>query len=715
MDYDGNTLLSKILRLSLVQKNGLKKLNLETAADLLGYFPVRYTDAKLEYSLDTTNDGDFASMYGSIQKIELKKSFTTKGYQVRAYIEGADNKIIECLWFNQPYIAKMYPESTLVKVSGKISISNNQKKQFINPTIEKVPSIPIDIYHDSLFTENTSGGHGFVPTYKETKGITSRFIHHSIKKILSLSIHEKIHDPVLAQILKRYNLPPLKTAYMWIHIPQNEKHYTIAKKRFAFQEIFLIQLQTQYEKHILAKEKAYAITTTYKEMEPFTELFPFGATDAQKKAVKVILEDLARNHPMGRLLEGDVGSGKTFVAACATHAVITTRPENQSFGTLQVAYMTPTEILAEQQFASFIEYFKHTNLQIGLLTSSGCKKFPSKITHNGNTVPTKISKTQLSSWIKNGEINIVIGTHSLIQKTINFKHLALVIIDEQHRFGMNQRKMLARKDACMPHLLSMTATPIPRTLALTLYGGLDITLLDQLPPGRKKVETTVVLSHKRHEVYEHLQTKIKEGRQAYIICPKISSPDATEEEKLRMKSVVQEVIRLRKDVFTKLKIEGLHSKLSKQEKDAIMDRFLKKEIDILVSTSVIEVGVNIPNATMIIIEGAERFGLAQLHQLRGRVQRGDHQPYCFLFTESKTEKTLTRLGHFVKAKNGFELAEFDLTTRGPGELSGTKQWGVSDIAMEALKNIKLVEIAQIEALLLIQKGFVPENKITHFE
>tara|TARA_Y100000034_G_C6868001_1_gene395818 strand:- start:70 stop:1686 length:1617 start_codon:yes stop_codon:yes gene_type:complete len=514
--------------------------------------------------------------------------------------------------------------------------------------------------------------------------------------------------------------------------------------------------------------------------------------------------------------------------------------------------MVPTEILAKQHFESFIEFFGHMPINIGLITGSGCKKFPSKI---DPTKATDISRAQLLKWVANGEIPILIGTHALIQKTVKFENLAYVIIDEQHRFGVNQRMELVRgtlqterrimqnkkedkllykdityrirealfsvhkelgvghkesvyqnavseefnknrlkfnkevripikyrnknigvyipdfvvedkiivelkalpfvgtkekkqlwsylkgsdyklamlvnfgtqhgltidrivydtarakpvsasspqESAFVPHFLSMTATPIPRTLALTVYGDLDLTLLDEMPKGRKPVITEIVLPNKRVEVYKKVEEELLAGRQAYVICPRIDEPDPEKELALNVKSVKEEAKRLSRDVFPDRTIEILHSKIKPKEKEEIMERFLNKEIDILVATSVIEVGVNVPNATVIIIEGGERFGLAQLHQLRGRVLRSTHQSHCFVFADTKSKTTLDRLKAFKIAKNGFALAEEDLKLRGPGELYGRRQWGISDIGMEAMKNIKMVEVARKEAGNIIEK------------
>ena len=397
---------------------------------------------------------------------------------------------------------------------------------------------------------------------------------------------------------------------------------------------------------------------------------------------------------LSRLLEGDVGSGKTAVAATTVYGAVHTRPNGQTFGNLQVAYMCPTEILAKQHFESFINFFSYLNVQIGLITSSGCRKFPSKVSP---TKWTDISRTQLLKWVANGEIPILIGTHSLIQKAVKFKHLAYIIIDEQHRFGTAQRQKLTQKDTIAPHLLSMSATPIPRTMTLTLYGDLDLSLLDEMPKGRLPIITEIVLPGHREKTYDTISGELKKGRQAYIICPRIDEPDPTKEQALDAKSVKEEAKRLKKDIFPEYEIGVLHGKMKDDEKDNAMRDFTANKIQILVATSVVEVGVNVPNATIIVIEGGERFGLSQLHQLRGRVIRGTHQAYCFVFAETKSKKTIDRLNALKKAKNGFELAEFDLAQRGAGELYGKKQWGLTDVAMEALQNLKMVEAARNEA------------------
>ena len=455
------------------------------------------------------------------------------------------------------------------------------------------------------------------------------------------------------------------------------------------------------ERENYERNKSYPVLAKREDIDDFISRFPFKHTEAQTKAINIALDDMKGGHPMARLLEGDVGSGKTAVAATLSYAAIKTRPDGKTFGNLQVAYMAPTEILASQHFENFIRYFEHTGISVGLITGSGCKKFPSKVASQTDNW-TPISRTQMLKWVANGEIPILIGTHALIQKSVKFKHLAVAIIDEQHRFGTMQRKKLVTKEGFAPHLLSMTATPIPRTLALTVYGDLDLTLLDQMPAGRKPVITEIVLE-KRDETYAKIREELKAGRQLYVICPRIDEPDPSKEMALQAKSVVVEAQRLKEKVFPEYEIDILHSKMSKEKKDEVMENFTNHAVDILVATSVVEVGVNVPNATIIIIEGAERFGLAQLHQLRGRVIRSNHQAYCYLFAESKSEKTADRLKALVTAKSGFELSELDLALRGAGELGGSKQWGITDLGMEAVKNIKMVEAARTEAAHLVKE------------
>lgn len=697
-------LIEKDFRLQEGQKKALKKIGIKTVEDLLYHFPTRYGDTSEMKNIGSLISGESAVIFGRITGLKTGKAFLKKTPISEGYIEDETGKI-KALWFHQPYIAKMIHEGALVRVEGKVS-DRKGVLGMMNPKIENVNKIPIGV-GDSLFGSEGEA-HSLYPVYPESQGITSNWFYHAIQKVLGSGILEKILDPIPDYILKTYNLPSLSTALVWIHAPLKSDHASSARKRFAFEEVFFIQLQKKKDRLLWQKEPTFVIEKTPAEIEQFVKRFPFTATDAQRKAIENIMTDFRSGHAMSRLLEGDVGSGKTAVAASTAYSIITSRPKGQDFGNLQVAYMAPTEILAKQHFESFIQYFTFLGINIGLITGKECRKFPSK------TNPkewTHVSKPQLLKWVENGEVPIVIGTHALITKSVKFKHLAYVIIDEQHRFGTAQRQKLAQKPAksgqqnITPHLLSMTATPIPRTLALTIYGDLDLTLLDQMPTGRKPIITEIVLPGERENTYEKIKAQMKLGRQAYVICPRIDEPDPTKEMAVIAKSVTEEAERLERDVFQeyKDKIGILHSKMLPADKEYVMDQFKKGEIKILVATSVVEVGVNVPNATVIIIEGAERFGLAQLHQLRGRVIRSNDQAYCYVFAETKTQKTLDRLKAFKNSSNGFELAEFDLKLRGPGELSGNKQWGISDIGMEALRNIKMVEAARAEAEYILTK------------
>jgi len=691
-----NSPLKDLSRLTESQEKSLKKLGIQTISDLLYHFPVRYGDTSEVRTIGSLSEGMSAVIFGKIQKLKTSKAFRKKIPMAEGIVTDETGSI-KLIWFHQPYIAKMIHDGAFVRVEGKIA-ERRGELYISNPKIETVVNIPIGS-GSSLFGKEGEG-HTLYPVYPETRGITSNWIYHTIQKIFKSGVIDSEPDPIPSKILENYNLPDLRTSLIWIHSPKKENDALSARKRFAFEEIFFIQLEKQKEKALWKKNNAYVIEKNPSEIEKFTEKFPFPLTSAQKKSINHILEDFKRGHPMSRLLEGDVGSGKTAVAAASVYSVVTSRPKGQDFGSLQVAYMVPTEILAQQHFESFISYFEGSGLSIGLITGSGCRKFPSKVDPTGWT---NISRSQLLKWVANGEIPVLIGTHALIQKTVRFKHLAYVIIDEQHRFGTLQRQKLREKEATAPHLLSMTATPIPRTLALTLYGDLDLSLLDEMPAGRKKIITEIVLPGDRSGVYEKIRKEINDGRQAYVICPRINEPDPSKENALLTKSVKEEAKRIKKDIFPEFEVDVLHSKMTPTEKEKVMNDFKNDKIKILVATSVVEVGVNVPNATIIILEGAERFGLAQLHQLRGRVIRSNHQPFCYVFSETKTKKSIERLEALKKSLNGFELAEYDLAQRGAGELYGRKQWGISDLAMEAIKNLKMVEAARTEARNIIEK------------
>jgi ATP-dependent DNA helicase RecG len=689
------------------QKRALTKLGIHTVRDLLYHFPARYENAGPTGTIAGVAPGAEVTLFGTIRKPDVRKTWKSRRPIAEAWLEDTSGRI-KMMWFSQPYIAKSLADGMVVKVTGRVSgarsTGSGQGTLYLaNPEIDRSPVNPEDVNENLFTTQNPRGealpqglasGEELFPVYSESRGISSLWLHHAVKKVLESGAHESFIDPIPEELLARYNLPALSSALVWMHLPRKLSDAAAARKRFAFEEVFSIQLGMKRRRRMAAAAKALPVTVNRIALQSFVASFPFPPTNAQTQAIESIVTDFEKPHPMTRLLEGDVGSGKTAVAAATAYLVATSRPPGRAAGTLQVAYMCPTEILARQHFSTFISYFKDHPIQIGLMTGTECRKFPSKIHREEST---HVSRAQFLKWVANGEIPIVIGTHALIQKTLKFQNLAYAIIDEQHRFGKAHRQELVRKDAISPHLLSMTATPIPRTLALTIYGDLDLTLLDEMPAGRKRPVTQIVGPEKRDEAYARVREELKAGHQAYVICPRIDEPDPTKELALQAKSVKAEAERLKKQVFPEVAIDILHSKMKPAEKESVMKRFEGGQIDILVATSVVEVGVNVPNATVILIEGAERFGLAQLHQLRGRVIRSNHQSYCFVLPETYGQATRDRLHALVTAKNGFELAEHDLALRGSGELYGAHQWGVSDIAMEALRNIKLVEAAGAEA------------------
>ncbi|MFA6315212.1 MAG: ATP-dependent DNA helicase RecG [Candidatus Paceibacterota bacterium] len=704
--------VTEYFRMTPVQKIALDRLGIRTIEDLLRHFPVRYGDTAEAKNIESLQHGDNVVIFGKISGLKTGKGFKSHIAMAEGDIEDETGRV-HAVWFNQPYVAKMFVDGTMVRIEGKVSERRKDNQlYFSNPKIETVNRLPTGV-GNSLFGSDIEA-HTLYPVYPESRGISSSWIYHAILKIFKSGILDTIPEPIPPDILEKYHLPGIKTALIWVHTPQNQDDTLSARKRFAFEEIFTIQLGKQRARKEYREHPTYMIETDPDHVREFVRRFPFTSTEAQNRCIETILSDLKRDFAMSRLLEGDVGSGKTAVAAAIAYAVMVSKPVKQKdkdnplkeiksvrSANLQIAYMCPTEILATQHFESFIKFFSYMPIQIGLITGSGARKFPSKVNPKGWT---DISRTQLLKWVANGEIAVLIGTHALIQKSVVFKNLACAIIDEQHRFGTNQRSRLIKKEnQPVPHLLSMTATPIPRTLALTMYGDLDLSLLDQSPANRKPIITELVLPDKRQETYEKIREQLKAGRQMYVICPRIDEPDPDMEAAIIAKSVKEEAKRLKRSVFPEYEIGILHGKMSPKEKDRTMLEFASGKINILCATSVVEVGVNVENATVIIIEGAERFGLAQLHQLRGRVMRSSHQSFCYAFTETNSQKSIERLKALQTAKNGFELAELDLAQRGAGGLSGRKQWGISDIAMESLKNLRMVEAARNEAVRLIEE------------
>ena len=678
------TSIENINGIGPVFQKRLKKLGIKTIQDLFFHFPRRYEDFSNLIPISKLKINEVCTLQGRITYIKTSRSWKKRIYITEAIIEDKTGAI-KTIWFNQPYLTKTLKIGDNIFLSGKVTISKNGA-YLSNPIYEK-GDFSLDLTHTGRL----------IPVYPETAGLSSRWMRYILKPLLT-NLENQINETLPSELLKEFDLMPIKKALWEVHFPSSLELSQKAQKRFSFEELFHIELFVLRERNRLNKEKSVSLPIKLETIQDFVKSLPFKLTNAQKKSSWQILKDLERPRPMNRLLEGDVGSGKTVVAAMAALNTI-------KHG-YQTAFMAPTEILSKQHFQEIAKFFSDFKINIGLLTGKQ-DQFRSKKLKNQII---EISRKKLLKMVE-GEINphtnnlvvgvdILIGTHALIQDKVKFGKLGLVILDEQHRFGVEQRARLCKQGGqadLIPHLLSMTATPIPRTLALTVYGDLDLSLIDELPKGRKKIITKIIKPSQRKETYEFIRKEVKKGRQVFVICPRIEKNednDELSEAKMnwaKVKAVKDEYEKLGKDVFPDLKIGILHGKMTPKEKEIIMKDFKNKKTDILVSTSVVEVGIDVPNATVMMIEGSERFGLAQLHQFRGRVGRGEHQSYCLLFTDSFALKTRQRLNALIKSENGFALAEKDLEIRGPGDFSGARQWGIPDLMMSSLKDISLVE------------------------
>ncbi len=661
------TPIEQIHRVGPQYQKRLKRMGIKDVRQLIFHFPHRYDDFSNLIPISKAEEGGPFSFQARI--IDIKNIRTKyKRLNLTQAIISDDSGSLKVMWFNQPYLINTLKKNDLLCLSGKI-ICKKGAKYLSSPAYEKIsdPGFQIsDLKHTGRL----------IPVYPETEGLSSKWLRFIVRPILN-ELKNSISEPLPEKIRKRHNLLPVQKAIWQIHFPDTLASAQEARKRFAFEEIFYISIWVLREKMKLAREKAISIPLKLNIIKDFTKSLPFILTDAQKKASWQILKDIEKSKPMNRLLEGEVGSGKTVVAVLAALNAVKNR--------YKVAFMAPTEILANQHFQEVSKLLKKFKIKVGLLT--GKKK-------------VDITK-----------FDILIGTHALIQDKVKLKKLALVIIDEQHRFGVEQRAKLCKNKDTIPHLLSMTATPIPRTLSLTIYGDLDLSILDELPKGRKKIITKVIPPQKRQETYDFIRKQVKEGRQVFVICPRIEPSSIKNDEQgilnnhswQDVKAVKEEHEKLSKDIFPDLKISMLHGKMKAEEKEKVMKEFKKKKIHILVSTSVVEVGVDVPNASVMVIEGAERFGLAQLHQFRGRVGRAEHQSFCFLFTDLSGKTINMRLRALITCENGFELAEKDLMIRGAGDFSGARQWGIPDIAMSSLKDTLLVENARKAAKEILQE------------
>ncbi len=666
-----NTPISKIYGVGEKIAAKLNKLKIETVEDLIFYFPLRYDDFSKVMPISRLKPNEIVTVKGKIELINNRRSPVKRKILTEALVSD-ETESLKVIWFNQPFLTKVLKPGDKIYLSGKVDF-DHFGIQFVNPSYEKVTK-----HKDSSDTIHTAR---IIPVYSTTGGLTQKQVRFLIKSVLPAA--ENVKDWLPSEIIKEFKFFDLVTTLGQIHFPDNPQKIDKTIARLKFEELFFIQLFIQRTKRELEKSRAVACKFYEKKTKKFVDSLPFKLTNDQKKSAWEILKDLQKVKPMNRLLEGDVGSGKTIVAALAMF--------NVALNQKQSVLMVPTEILAKQHFDTITKLLKNFNIKIGLLTRTD-KKINSK---------SKISKKKLLEEIKNGDVKIIIGTHALIQESVEFKNLTLAIIDEQHRFGVEQRKILKEKSGDVlttPHLFSMTATPIPRSLALILYGDLALSIIKELPKGRKKIITKVVEQDKRDKAYNFIKKEVKNSRQVFVICPLIDESD-----KLGVKSVKAEYKKLSEEIFPDLKIGLLHSKLKTQEKEKVMKEFSENKVNILVATSVVEVGVDVPNTTIMMIEGADRFGLAQLHQFRGRVGRSKFQSYCLLFTDSTNPKTLERMQALVNSQDGFDLAEKDLELRGPGEVYGTKQSGLPDLKIASLTDFSIIKQAQSWAVKILEK------------
>jgi len=650
-----DTPVSKLYMVGPTYARRLKKLGIETVGDLVTHFPFRYDDFSLISPISLIQAGEKVTIQGEV--LLMKNEYTKYGKKIQKAKVADKTGEIEITWFNQPFLIKTISVGERYSFSGKVDWFG-RKVVVVSPEYEKISNIE---YRISKFIHTGR----LVPVYPETRGVSSKWLRSRISPLLP-QVKEELTEYIPLQILLREKLAPYKDSVLKIHFPENKAAAKKARERLAFDELFLIQLaglhrQKQWQKN----QVAHQFNIDQEKILAFLNQLPFELTNAQKRCTKEILKDLSSNKPMNRLLQGDVGSGKTVVAAIAAYTAF--------LNGYQTALMAPTEILAFQHYQTIKILLQPFDLKIALQTRS-------------------VKHLKSLELLKRPDI--VIGTHALLSKKIAFDKLGLAIIDEQHRFGVEQRASLIKKGKA-PHVLTMTATPIPRTIALTLYGDLDLSFIDEMPQGRLKVKTWVVPQEKRSAAYSWIKKEIiSQKTQAFIICPLIE-PSQIETMK-DIKAATAEFEKLKK-VFPKLKLDLLHGRTKSKEKEKILQELKEKKIQILVATPVVEVGIDIPNATIMMIEGAERFGLAQLHQLRGRVGRGIKQSYCFLFTQSQSQKVLKRLKAMETMNIGIELAELDLKLRGPGEIYGLKQHGFPDLRVASFTDFALIKKARSAA------------------
>lgn len=646
-----------------------EKLGIHTVHDLLFHIPSRYEDYAESKPITEALEGEKATFEGTLGNFRTRRTPHRGMILVETTLRDTTGEI-QLLWFNQKHIAESFSAHTVVRVSGTPSASRN-RLVIKSPAMERASRRP------------THTGR-LVPVYPETYGLTSRFIRWQIEMLFEKRI--EVPDPMPADILSRLHLPTLSSALRMAHFPRDEREPELARKRLAFDSMFLVQLKSLELRNAGNAAHAIAFSENDEFLHRTADMFSFPLTNAQTRTAEEILSDLAKGVPMNRLVNGDVGSGKTAVAALAARRVA-----DEGF---QTALLAPTESLARQHYDTLSRFFEKTPHTIALLTRS--MSFLGK---------DETSRETLKNALRAGLASIVIGTQAILEPTVSFKNLALVIVDEQHRFGVRERSALQEaahtaKDGLtetVPHFLTMTATPIPRTLALGVFGALDLSILDELPKRRAGITTRIATTKEAREtVFRFARQEIKKGRQIFVILPLVEESAALSE----VKAATTEYEKLKTHVFPDFEMGLLHGRLKSAEKERVMRAFKNGDTRVLVSTSVVEVGIDVPNATVIIIENADRFGLSQLHQFRGRVGRGTEPSYCFLLPGNGAS-TNERLAILTETMNGFDIAEKDLELRGPGAFFGTRQSGLPDSAMEHLGNARLIKIARDEAEALL--------------
>ncbi len=650
------------------------KLEVRTVRDLLYFFPNRHLDYSKRAYINKLTVGQENTIIANIWDTREVNLGNRRSAEATV---GDETGNVRVVWFNQPYLARSLKTGTKIVISGRVTLFGNM------PVFESPDWEPYD-EKDLIHTGR------LVPVYPLTQGLSQR----QVRRILKPAIDQwasQLEEFLPYDLIKRLKLPDRQTAIRQAHYPDDEVTKDASRRRLAFDELFLLQLGVLNKKRNWQECQAgLPIKTDRPELNRFIDSLPYKLTTAQNTALQDILGDIGKTKPMSRLLQGEVGSGKTVVATAALILTVA----NGYQGTM----MAPTEILAEQHFATIRRVLSQVGVETGdglVYSFSGFLAEPISVALIIGDF-SLVKKQKLQQRIASGEINIVIGTHALIQKDTIFNNLGLVVVDEQHRFGVEQRSALRQKGA-NPHVLVMTATPIPRTLALTLYGDLDITVINELPPGRQTIKTRWLRPEQRGTAYNFIRQQITKGRQAFIICPLVE-----ESESIQARAAVAEFEKLSQEIYPDLKLGLLHGRMSSQDKDEVMHKFNSGNLDILVSTPVVEVGIDVPNATVMMIESADRFGLSQLHQFRGRVGRGPEQSYCMLMAEKLSEIGKQRLDLIEKTNNGFILAEEDLKLRGPGEFFGTRQSGLPDLKMAKLSDVSLLELARNEAVKLFK-------------